>query len=288
MGMKKRLLAGALAALLIAGGCSERVTNTNADIPFTVTLDPGAAQALTDLSLFRVIVTRSSGDTILTRTLTLEGNQLVGTITSLAANQTLLFTVEAADAATGIVVYKGSATARVLSYTNTTVNIALAPVSPLLRFSPGYLEVGPDLLFSVDTKLFNLPHTYGISYRVLWATDLNLAVDSIVANPDLENDPSVILFTQAGGGASAESYYAFSITETDTSSAIVDDNGDLDLVRLYCRLTGHLFEPGYFDFALEVTSLTAIDNGQIIDLPVDTLFVDGCIVSDPMEYTVGR
>jgi len=288
MGMKTRWLAGALAVLLIAGGCSEKVTNTNGEMPFAVTLDPGAAQSLTQLSEFRVIVSRLSGEIIMTRDLALTGNQLVGSITSLAANQTLLFTVEAADAATGAVVYRGSTTARVRPYTSTTVNISLSPVSPLLRFAPGYIEVGPDLAFAVDTKLFNLPHTYGISYRVVWATDLDLAVDSIVANPDLENDPTVIFFAQAVSGPSAQSYYAFSITETDTTSAIVDADGDLELVRLYCRLPGHLFDPPHFDFVLEVTSLTAIENGQIVDLPVDTLFVDGCTVSEPLDYAAAR
>jgi len=222
------------------------------------------------------------------RKLALEGNRLVGEIGPLTANQVLRFTVEAAESETHTVLYRGTAIAKVQPYRATVLTIDLQPVAPLVKFTPSYLETAPGLRFSVDTRLFNLTSAYGVSYRVTWATPLGLVVDSVVPNPAIENDTTVIFFAQPGGGTAPDSYYAFSITETDTTSVIVDPAGDLDMVRLYFRLPLMYAGPAAFELSLEVTSLTENQNGQIVDLPVGTLYIDDCRVEIPLDYVAGR
>lgn len=276
--MTTRWLAAVMFVFLVEAGCSDRVTNDLERNTIEITLSPATSQSVeAAASEFRVIVSRLTGEVVVTQSLTLVGNELIGAIAPLTANQTFRFTIEAADES-GVVLYRGSTLGKVQPYRATTLAIDLLPAVPMVKFSPSYTRLGANLSFDVDTRLFNLPDAYGISYRVLWAGDASLGVDSIVPSPAIADNPSVIFFSQLVSGPSATSYYAFSITETDTTATIVDASGDLDLVRIYYRIVPPFNLPYTTSLYIEVTSLTANDNGQIVDLPVDTLYVDDCTV----------
>jgi hypothetical protein len=267
---------GLLTALLVAGGCSERIVeNPDVQSDIVIDIDRGAALSFEAApSVFRVIVAYPRTNEIVAEgPLSRDRAQLVGTIGPLPAYRDLRFTVEAADEATGAVLYRGSKLAQASPYRSTTLAIDLFPVAPLIKFTPRYVVPDTDSTFAVTTKIFNVPGLYGLAYRVNWPLDVSLAVDSLALNPALAADSTIIFFAQPGQTAAI--YYAFSITESDRASEIVGTDGSADLVTIYF----HDMNPvSTFPLTLEVTSISTIQNGQIDSLPVATVFADECLV----------
>ena len=279
-----RLLRGlaALAVILSAIGCSEKVViDDGASSEVRVDLDRGTALSLEAAPAdFRLTITNPrTRDTLGVRSLTLQRGYLVGTFGPFPALRTLRFTVEAADQATGVVMYRGAADATIIPYRRLVLDIDLRPVAPILKFTPRFVTVAADSSFALSMDLFNVPRLYGVSYRVVWSSVNGLTIDSVSPGDELAD--RVIFFAQPDQDTS----YTFAITETDTTATLAGVDGNVSLGRMYFKLARQV-EP-WFDLTLQVTSASENDNGQIVDLPVDAILADECRVEEPPAVPIG-
>jgi hypothetical protein len=259
----------ALSALvLLVSACSEKGLNggdstTSVSMSFKVT-SPGMIDLV---SQFRVIVTADDFETPIESPLTLNGRYLEG-IVEVPAGPDRLFTVMANDVE-GKVLYQGDTTLTIDGNADVELLINLYPQVSLIRVSPRYLEVPAGAVFSVDIRVFNVRDLYGASFRLYWQGAI-IRPDSAV--PLAPPGTDWIFFDQIDR---ALSFYAFTISQTDQISPIVDSTGDADLARVFFSSFTPDIAPQTASLSVKITELKVIYADSIGSMPIDGVSVDG-------------
>jgi len=257
---------------LMAWGCSDRLVDEAEEMSVQIPLSAEllAAKPMVAADEFQLTVTDHAADSVLAQvSLALNRTVLEGSVEDLPAGRPLTFLVEAMDSENGVVIYRGSATAIVAANKTITLNIPLAPVVPLLRFTPRFVQLHTDSSFVLDTWVENVDSLFGISFRVLWPVDFPLRVDSAQAGADV-NSPGIIFFAQPGAG----SYHTFSVTQTGAGEAIVGPTGKAHLARVYFTVEDPASVwDSRIGILLEPTGLTGVDSTII---PIEDIYADDC------------
>jgi len=209
---------------LIIVNCSERIVHGDNHI-IRAGFKIGSGEAISNLAQFLLTVTAEDFTEPLTTTLQLEGDSLIGEIT-VPAGPRRTFTIEALDTL-GNTVYSGSTTVDLAGGEPIELDISIAPVVPVLVFTPRYIEVEMGMSFALDVSVHNAEGLAFLEFDL----DFN-SVSGTINSPTIS--PAATLDSSVGlSYGTGETYSTIWVSFTSGSPGlIVDSTGSAELARL--------------------------------------------------------
>jgi hypothetical protein len=261
------LLAVGLIAFFI-GGCSQK--SVNVDNTPTVLLgmkvtEPGLLQFVDE---FRLIVT-GPGMARIETSLEYNDGYLEGEI-QVPAGKDRIFTVLALDAPSQDTIYRGDDTLDIAAGAVIPLTINLYPQVDLIKLSPRFKRVDANSAFTEDVKVFNIDSLYGISFRILFDNAGVVLPDSAIAG-----NPNVLFLDTLDSGSG---FYAFGITQIDSTTPLVNAQGNATLARIYFQSFQPEVDVDTAEFQIEVTGLTKIVAGAPINVSFADVYTDRTII----------
>lgn len=244
--MRKRVillsLAAPAAALLaiLAAGCAEKIVGPEPGARIHVQLGEKAPAAVS----FQVTVTAADMDTITARMAPQAGAVEVVLVVPVGARRR--FTAEALDDL-GQVLYRGETVIDVLPFGSLTVPIDMAPIVPMLYFSPHFPTVRMGDEFTLALRAANLPQLSGLGFEIAWGDLAPVELDSAFAS-------AAVL--AAGGGMWEEGLYFGIYTE---GGILVDEQGNGVLAHFRFS-TAEAFAAGAYavPFTIELNDISGV------------------------------
>ncbi len=217
-----------LLVVFMIGGCSERSVD-RAQPSISITMDAGfSAKGLAE-TLNLVCLTISARDMQTIRScLPYTGGPLTFEM-DVPAGRGRLFLLEgiAVGLETEVILYAGTAVADIEAGVSVELVIPVAPVVPLIRYTPFQTDVASGGEFQVNVEVFNLPALKTADLRFLYDESL-LALDSIKEGSTLGTTDYIEPI-----GGSNEPGYEVIIDDSDPIGTIVDPTGYSHLATLY-------------------------------------------------------
>jgi hypothetical protein len=254
----------AAALVCLSFSCTQRSVSSHSEPSVSLSMvltEPGLMQFVDQ---FRLIVTARDMERIET-SLTYRDGFLEGEVQVPSGNDRT-FTALALDVARGDTIYRGETTLDVISGETITLTINMYPQVPLIKLSPRFQKVAAYSHFTADVKVYMIDSLYGISFRILFDNTGVVLPDSAVAA-----NTNVLFVDTLDSGTG---YYAFGVTQVDSTTPLVDAEGDATLARIYFQSLQPELDIDTAELQIQVTGLTKIVNSVPVDVPFDDVYTD--------------
>ena len=267
------------AALVLVIGCESKITappHSGTSLSLKFDIADASPKLIAAIDQFRVTVFDPAvPETVVVSQLTFDPNGfIVGQIDSLPAEINLVFTAEALDMQASTVIFRGSANATLVADVVNDVLIELSPVVPLMKLTPRFHNIlSADTATQIfDVKIFNVDSLYGVSFRVRYDQTYLIAVSATL---DSNYNPSEVIFFESDQFDTFGPFKVISITETDSTRALVDANGDAVLCNIGFVLEQQFPAAESTYITIEPTGMTHQNRSLI---PVGILYNDDAFV----------
>ena len=213
-----------ISALLLIGGCSENVTDSDSGHKLQIRID-ASQMGLGDadqLSFFLLTVTAADLDAPIYGHLLLMDGYLIGEVT-VPPGKARHFVLEAYDGER--LIYRGETTVDINAIAGTYLEINLYPQVQLVKLSPRYLEAPQGSEFSLDLKVYNILDLNHITVSIIYNND-RLFFNRAEVNPEMADSVTLEYITGVSG-------VGFMIYPRNEVNPLVDDSGYANLATVY-------------------------------------------------------
>jgi hypothetical protein len=270
--------------LLIIGGCSKKITNTDSgDIPVEVSTKLSSGMEGSGLTLFLLTVTGPDIDRPIEDTMTIEDHYLIARV-EVPAGKSRTFRIEAYDD-TMRLIYVGVTSADVMRNVELNLDIILKPYVPLIKILPRFKSIHQNSQIALELQVYNIRDLNSIDLTLQYynPTNFNFYIDSIVPNTVLN---SYIKLDTFPPDTLQPNLLSFRIYDSGSPSAqgIVNGDGFARLALIY--VTSYTTENMYDTVSLSVEA-TAMSNTAGNAIAAD-IYYEGCTIEyfEPFYFQV--
>lgn len=268
------LLIVVIAAVCLAGGCTEKLVNDRQDENVQVQMKTSftAAEAVDQITTFTLTVEAEDIDPAIQVSLPLVEGKFQAEI-QVPAGRNRIFTLLAFDDG-GAVLYRGITVMDVFPSSggaSPTVTIQLSPEVPMIRVTPHYQEYSMGASFTVDVEVFNLPELDEITFELSHESRV-VNMDSVPRPASL--NPSANFSTDMTQQETGQIVYVYaSMVEID--GYIVDNSGYANLGTYYfTTYSDNILDTALVDLQLTVHYLYSDSEGSMVEIPLEEVTVD--------------
>lgn len=258
MKMKKAILLITTAALciLLTAGCSKKPVNSET-IDVNIAASIKGLEHAQQLRYFSLTVTAPGLGIIAETDLELIEGQLVGSVVVLAGEDRN-FSIIARNIDSTII-YRGATRQDIFPGQAVTIEIALSPVVPMLKFVPRFMAVPMGVNIELDIHVYNTPNLGNIDFRVLLGS--LTSYDAFSLSPELSLRAYWYMRDDTG--------YAFTVTDI---GSMTNDTGYVHLGTM-----SFITSSSDFDTATNFIDIVPLSymgpNEEPID--IDTMYNEG-------------